>query len=379
MTNLPLDQPLNADTTNEMRHLTDSKDWEWWGSAWKPLKRSRWLELREDALRRISADLFGEDEHGNANVMLKLQARANHSNFGLCPGCQASTERWLAIRRDHKQYTPAELRALKKEIFAHALLIRDIRTAINKWFIDSAGRHELSAEVDDKCGSQYMYFPIAKGGRDPMPSKWQYRFSLQNNLFPNSLLRMSLVPPCLGTGANFGGSALLSAMHELATDDAEKLGKPLGKEFFRLTDGGSDNDAIVTHLLNWLLVHLGVFQKLVWGRGRPKHSHNFADRANSMIKQVVWPRSGAVTEGGCNAPFDFKNVVQKALKTQKGTPQVAWQLTNYDLAKWFEEFFKWKAEDISEYRYWEYNYVSDMPTHVVADTAHAVALQLTSH
>ena len=58
-------------------------------------------------------------------------------------------------------------------------------------------------------------------------------------------------------------------------------------------------------------------KKSTWGRLLPKHSHNFADRVNSMVKEVIWPQRG--TGGGCAAPWDFEDVMKQALKTQTGT------------------------------------------------------------
>eukprot|EP00965_Chrysotila_dentata_P043245 1436986-Pleurochrysis_carterae.AAC.1 len=67
---------------------------------------------------------------------------------------------------------------------------------------------------------------------------------------------MSLVPPCVHTGANFGGTAFFASLlrhQEKGT---------LGSDVYRQTDGGSDNDSIITHVLHWLLVHMGVVDKV---------------------------------------------------------------------------------------------------------------------
>eukprot|EP00965_Chrysotila_dentata_P172736 5700441-Pleurochrysis_carterae.AAC.1 len=66
----------------------------------------------------------------------------------------------------------------------------------------------------------------------------------------------------------------------------------LGSIVYRQTDGGSDNDAIVTHIFHWLLVHMGVVEKVVWLRLKSKHSHNYADRGFSMIKEKLWGKRG---------------------------------------------------------------------------------------
>ena len=73
--------------------------------------------------------------------------------------------------------------------------------------------------------------------------------------------------------------------------------KLLGENQIRQTDSGPDNEAVITHAFHWLLVHVGAVNKLIWNRGAPKHSHNKADRVNSMMKEIIWPRSGADAGG----------------------------------------------------------------------------------
>ena len=137
-----------------------------------------------------------------------------------------------------------------------------------------------NAQYDDKCGSDYLHLPVYKYLRETQDwlGKWRYRVGLQGNLFPGDLLRFSIVPPHLKTGSSFGCTAFLSGlerMHDLGL---------LGEEIVRQTDGGSDNVSAETHAFHFTLISKGVLQRLLWIRLRAKHSHNFADRANSMIK-----------------------------------------------------------------------------------------------
>eukprot|EP00965_Chrysotila_dentata_P168714 5571764-Pleurochrysis_carterae.AAC.1 len=64
-------------------------------------------------------------------------------------------------------------------------------------------------------------------------------------------MRMSLVPPCVRTGANFGCIAFFAS---LLRNQQKGM---LGSVVYRQTDGGSDNDADITHVLHWLLVYMG--------------------------------------------------------------------------------------------------------------------------
>eukprot|EP00965_Chrysotila_dentata_P171668 5665482-Pleurochrysis_carterae.AAC.2 len=110
--------------------------------------------------------------------------------------------------------------------------------------------------------------------------RFQYSFAVQGNLIPGCLLRFSLVPPCLQTGVNFGCSAFLAAI-----DRAAQQLRQLGDTIYRQIDSGPDNDGCETHALHAMFVHHGVVDKVVGLRLQPKHSHNLADRGNSMLKE----------------------------------------------------------------------------------------------
>lgn len=113
----------------------------------------------------------------------------------------------------------------------------------------------------------------------------------------------------------------------------EQLGK-LGRDVIRLTDSGPDNDAKETHAFHWQLVHDGAVQKVVWISLPPKHSHNHSDRLYSMIKDVIWPSRGS--GGGCRAPLDLEPIIQRAMRSQSGQPELAFHWVNYDFRTKFE-------------------------------------------
>ena len=68
--------------------------------------------------------------------------------------------------------------------------------------------------------------------------------------------------------------------------------------------------------MHWCLIHFGVLNKLIWLRLSPHHSHNQADRANSMVKEVMVPKRGS--GAGVKTPSEMETVVKKALESQKG-------------------------------------------------------------
>ena len=54
----------------------------------KPLSQSRWTTLRVDALRILSIEWFGADQHNLPLQQLSLRQRASHSNFAWCIKCR---------------------------------------------------------------------------------------------------------------------------------------------------------------------------------------------------------------------------------------------------------------------------------------------------
>ena len=96
----------------------------------------------------------------------------------------------------------------------------------------------------------------------------------------------------------------------------------------RQTDSGPDADAQEAHALHVELVSRGAVNKLRWCRLIAKHSHNFADCANSMVKAVIWPQHGV--GGGCEAPWDMKGIVEKAVQSQRGKVELGWHWNTFN-------------------------------------------------
>eukprot|EP00965_Chrysotila_dentata_P224620 6194287-Pleurochrysis_carterae.AAC.1 len=135
------------------------------------------------------------------------------------------------------------------------------------------GSDELVFCLDDKLGSHWQFLPIPPDGRDGKKTagKWKYRQCLQGNSFPGVGNFLSVVPPMLRTGSNFGCSAFVFSLFRLI-----ELGKldSRAERIVRQTDGGPDNVAWVTHGVHVMLVREGVFNQIDWIRLKPGHSHN---------------------------------------------------------------------------------------------------------
>eukprot|EP00965_Chrysotila_dentata_P038679 1284544-Pleurochrysis_carterae.AAC.1 len=80
--------------------------------------------------------------------------------------------------------------------------------------------------------------------------RWRYRQCLQGNSFPSVGNFLTIVPPMLHTGPNFGRSAFCHSVSRLI-----ELGKLDSRveRIMRQTDGGSDNVAWSTHGVHYML------------------------------------------------------------------------------------------------------------------------------
>lgn len=323
-------------------------DMAWFGTT-MPLSRTRWMTLRTVALEQLSVEWFGADDDGKPLAMLSLLERASHSNFSSCVKCQGGKQRWINFRqRKRDEATQEDARIIKEEIYEHIRDVKAQRSAAMRLAQDCAAHRDWSYEYDDACGSDFLYMPSAVRESSAEASRFRYRFAMQCNLISGSLLRLSLIPPCIVKGGNFGCTALFAYMLRL-----KQLGKLTGN-FVRMTDSGPDNDCKTTHAFNWSLVHFGVLKRMMWHRLPPKHSHNYADRVNSMVKEAIHPKKG--TGGGCAAPWDFERIVKTAVKTQPGMPELAWHMANANWDKWFTscECIHPDFADFSDIRVWVY-------------------------
>lgn len=110
---------------------------------------------------------------------------------------------------------PSEVRAKKEELSKHVQEMKAERVFAMELHREASGRSGWIFEYDDKCGSSFLHLPNCGSGSRDGDGKWKYRIGLQANLFIGVLNRMSIVPPCLKTGSNFGITSLLSALLRL--------------------------------------------------------------------------------------------------------------------------------------------------------------------
>jgi hypothetical protein len=148
----------------------------------------------------------------------------------VCVRVRARASELMYVRHTHivrSAMLPSEVEATKKELFLHVGKMKEERVFAMSLHREAAGRSNMNFEYDDKCGSAFLHLPNVGGGSRDGDGRWKYRIGLQANLFIGDLNRMSIVPPCLKTGGNFGITSLLSSLLRM-----KEMGK-LGDTFIR--------------------------------------------------------------------------------------------------------------------------------------------------
>jgi hypothetical protein len=148
----------------------------------------------------------------------------------VCVRVRARASELMYVRHTHivrSAMLPSEVEAKKKELFLHVGKMKEERVFAMSLHREAAGRSNMNFEYDDKCGSAFLHLPNVGGGSRDGDGRWKYRIGLQANLFIGDLNRMSIVPPCLKTGGNFGITSLLSSLLRM-----KEMGK-LGDTFIR--------------------------------------------------------------------------------------------------------------------------------------------------
>eukprot|EP00965_Chrysotila_dentata_P132407 4378463-Pleurochrysis_carterae.AAC.1 len=242
-----------------------------------------WYTARTEALRRYSIKHFGLKElpadstkptnfsNPEPKAWFKLRARPDHSNYPECAECR---DHRLEVERLVTEKAPRadinKVRDLQLKHVQNMFAERDVCAELE----NEAHRSTTTVfELDDKLGSHWQFLPMPQNERlgKKTAGNWRYRQCLQGNSFPGVGNFLSVVPPMLRTGANFGCSAFCYSLYRLI--EVGKIDSRV-KRIVRQTDGGSNNVAWITHGVHYMLVHEGVFDQIDWIRLEPGHSHN---------------------------------------------------------------------------------------------------------
>ena len=316
----------------------------------------------------------GEPPEEAAKVRVGRSAR--HSKFPNCSDCHTLQEDYISAA-SNPLADPAVVQKKLDDWMAHQGSFmadrHEARRLRNATCLpNSDGRYEC----DDKCGSHWLFCPVCVGGRDSKATaKRQYEFAVQANVVcgTEGVMRLSIVPKMVATGANFGLSTLLQALWSACR---MKDGRnALSRSVFRLlrhTDGGPDNVAKLTHIFHWLLVYVGCWQEVIWFMFKAGHSHTeVADRLSSYapigsraMKKLFESDRSTHVEGGITS---FEMLEDKLKETFDNCPEmkeIVYHFANWDINQWLKgavSFQESAMTQISAVKVYRYTYVGDAP------------------
>ena len=325
------------------------------------LKPARWKRLLGSALTALQAEYFPSATDGK----LTLSRSARHSKFPECSFCQIKRGNYKRIASNPRS-TSEQIAAAYKELADHAAewqgdreAAYTLRQQCSAWL--RTGRYQ----VDDKCGSFWQQLPVSWTGRDTKDNaKARYKFSVHANVVcgERGHKRFTFVPKNIATGANFGLTNLLMTIF-LAVASGNIA--PHVEDFYRHTDGGSDNVAVVSHFVHWLLIYIGTFQNLTWFRFKAGHSHTeTADRLFAIMKRL-FEADGAHR---VNPIHCFPQLIEKLEKEFAAEIEACtfhWDFANWDFRKMMQEMHvvSSKLKGINSKMVYKYSYVESLHSH----------------
>jgi ribosomal protein S18 acetylase RimI-like enzyme len=302
-------------------------------SGHAPLSYKVWKALMLPGARQLASRL--ETSVDPEHIRVKRSAR--HSNFPECTECQRLRAAYLKVMSSPTASVDARDTALA-DLKSHLIAWQGDRQVALRLKDHSYGQgREWCYECDDKCGSHWVELPVAEDGRDNKSmAKLKYKFGLQCNIIAGGggVNRFMVVPKHIKTGGNFGLTCLMLAL--IRAQELGRLTSTAGTRLYRHTDGGPDNLSVTTHLFHWLLVHIGIFEEVVWFRFDAGHSHTeLADRFFSMLKRLFTSARGGERAGRLDGLLELEQELQKTFQKGAETAELEYIFANWDFGNWF--------------------------------------------
>jgi hypothetical protein len=312
-------------------------------------------------------DVHGEKDEDATKVRVGRSAR--HSKFPKCSACVDAQNHYIQVA-SNPLASPAEVEQAFSKWIAHQKEFMDDRHAAMRlrhgtYLADATTCYEC----DDKCGSHWCRCPVPRGGRDSkFTATRNYEFAVQANVIcgPGGVMRMSIIPKTVSTGANFGLSTLLQGLWSACRvkDGVATLSQSVG-QLLRHTDGGPDNVASLTHIFHWLLVYVGCWQDLIWFMFKAGHSHTeIADRLFGLMKKLFETDHNTHVEGGIQSFEQLEDELKKCFSNCPEMKEIVYHFANWDLNKWLKgtvNFHPGDLKHISKNMVYRYTYVGNEP------------------
>jgi hypothetical protein len=318
-------------------------------------------------------------EHGvsaDKCVRVRVTRSARHSNFPMCTTCDTTSKEYVR-ESSNPLADPDDVAEARKQMLDHQRQFAADRTCARSMRYATHDILNCSDlyECDDKCGSFWCKCPVV-GRQNKGNVKQVYDFAVQANVVcgPGGVLRLSIVPKTVNTGANFGLSTLLSALY--AAQKGGRL-KPHVRRLLRHTDGGSDNVSKLTHIFHWLLVYVGCWQEVLWFIFDAGHSHTeIADRLFSLMKKIFETDSAAHVQGGVSTFEDLEERLKACFQKCPEMKEIVYHFANWDFDSWLKGAVGFHKDDLQKISFdnvFRYLYVGDKACKDINGAASTVA------
>ena len=274
-----------------------------------------------------------------------------------CPTCQ---ELRLAVEEAIRlKMSPTEIRRRKIAYAAHIQWMMNQRKCMESIVqMSIAGNPNVLVENSDKCGDACLYLPADYRKSADNVSLFQYRLSLQANVYAGRLFHLSLLLPNLVTGANFGIQSLLNGLVRMI-----QLGEisPSCRTFLRGVDGGSENGNLATLALNSTLCKERRFDVVQATRLPPSHSHHWlTDGLFSTIEGWMMGQGFA----GCSTISELIAYLEtrfsRADHYKAKRVEINILIVNFAYTKWFQGHInQTKVKRIGDPLVWKHEWVPE--------------------
>ena len=304
-------------------------------------------------------------EEDAAKVSVRRSAR--HSKFPQCTQCHDLRNGYISVASNPLADKRVLQRSLAKWMAHQSQFMKDRNKAkllrLGSCLADSPDYYEC----DDKCGSHWCKAPVPAGGRDTKETATRsYEFSVQANVVcgRNGVMRLAIVPKNVPTGANFGLSTLLFALHSACHVRNGKATLPSSvRRLYRHTDGGPDNVSKLTHIFHWLLVYVGCWEELIWFMFDAGHSHTeIADRLFAMMKKLFETDGPSYVKGGILSFEQLEDQLKATFAKCPEMKEIVYHFANWDLDTWLKGAVGFRDDNLRHISYdkvYKYTYVGD--------------------
>ena len=193
--------------------------------------RGTFLEGRSRALLKLAQKNF----HADAKPY-RLVPRDAHLGMLDCPHCKKFRDRraelramqapkWMYAENDadilaHRNHYMGERQApflpmrLCQALFRHQITVCQALEV----YRNQAGREDTIFFQRDGCGSDVLNLPASSRRSSTTSDEWQYKLGMQCEMIRGKLMTLSLLPPHLRKGANFGATSFLNFIVDMQVD-----------------------------------------------------------------------------------------------------------------------------------------------------------------